>query len=243
MKFSNAIQYKLTYLKLTRAGKIRLSVFSDKVIHKAHDALFQQYEKIPRNPYSTLYGYCYHMTDILNIQPQWGKISEFKGFDDTAAVTEYNEKFNNKMAAFVKEDLKRRKKTSSKQQFTSKSRSSGSNQGVTFSKGLTYWKHGKEYPYPDQAIDPDDADDNIELCKKDEAYDRDEKWTQNDPRRKNLDPVKELQKALKTGRVNMKGLKEIYIGYKGLCPPVYELLTYYFKTWLKKHEMKNILSL
>ena len=72
--------------------------------------------------------------------------------------------------------------------------------GPTFAQGETYWKYGKEYGYPDQAVD-----EFTNPCRKNENYK--ERMAQDDPRRYELDPQEELRNAMEDPRMNKEGLK------------------------------------
>lgn len=221
MKFSGAIEHKLAYLRLTKAGKIRLSPFSDRIIYCANKVFKQDYPEKTSNQYNVFYGLCIHFSDKLKVDPEWGKMSQ-SAFNENDMVTENEEYFDPTIVRETRQQYKEKQKQRNKQYSKATPKYYA---GPTFTKGLTYWKHGKEYKYPDQAIDPDDFDDNVGPCQKKSE----ERWTQDDPRRKTLNPVAELQKALRTGKVNEHGLRILHPTWKNLCPPVYEFLIYFFE--------------
>jgi len=224
MRFSNAIEYSLRHLRLTQAGKIRLTPFSEKVINYANKRMLKDYKDMPRNPYSVFYGICYYMAGDLGESIEWSRMAEYITFSKETPVTEKSELFKGDVTIAVR-DLYKNMKGNSKSNSNTKKGNKTSGRSVIFNEGLTYWKHGKEYKYPDQAIDQEDIEENVGPCRKDPNP----KLTQDDKRRKDLDPVEELKKALRTGRVNIAGLKEMHAKWKNLCPPVYKFSTYYFK--------------
>jgi len=220
MRISSAIEYKLRYLKLTVAGKRRLTPFTDKTIYCANKRFERDYNEPPESPYNIFYGICCHMVRELNEKPDWSKLDDMP-FDENGMVTEDGETFDGDIVKEVIKEYKNKPKTY--QNTGTASRASRAQRGPTFNQGLTYWKHGKEYKYPDQAIDKD-----TNPCKKPD--DEPERMPQDDQRREIIDPVEELKKALRTGKVNIEGLKKIYVMWKNLCPPVYNFIVYYLKT-------------
>jgi len=195
IKISYVIESKLRFLKLTRAGKIRLSVFSDKVLYHAINKLQRTYSNTPKNPFNTYFSLCLLETQRLQLQPSWDAMNDFPYFDIDGAVTLNDEMFDMKKCHDITHDLGKQKK---KPKYHS-TNTRQSAHGPTFSEGLSYWKYGKEYPYPDQGIG-----DDTNPTKKDPTYVPPLK--QSDPSRFNLSQKDELKKAVQSGKISKKGL-------------------------------------
>ena len=209
IKFSNVIEYKLRFLKLTRAGKIRLAVFDDKVLYKAMDKMGEIYTEIPKDIFSIFFALCLLMVNKLDLAPNWDKMNEYQHFDNSGDVTLEGEEFDNDC---VTSNLKNFQSMNinvntqprgsfggqGKNTYANKHHAISKSGGPTFDRGVTYWKYGKEYKYPDQAINSKETNPS--------QSDPEPRRVISEEERINLDPVVELKKAIKSGNINKQGL-------------------------------------
>jgi len=200
IKISRVIETKLRFLKLNRAGKIRLCVFSDKILYKALSLFQRNFDTIPENPFNTYFTLCLLEAQRLQLEADWNAMDDFPNFDQDGPVTLEDELFDMKLCHKIMHDWQQKKMRPKAKQFPLvNSRQPRGQYSPTFSQGLTYWKYGKEYPYPDQAID-----ENTNPTKKDPN------WTpplpQDHPSRLELNQEEELKKAIRSGGMSKKGL-------------------------------------
>ena len=159
MKISRVIESKLRFLALTRAGKIRLTVFSDKVIYKALNLLQRSYSDIPDNPFNTYYALCILECQRLQLQPDWNTLDNFPNFDEDGDVTLNNEKFDMKKCNDIMRDFGKRvhnsRPVSGPYKGNKKDTVKTSHGLATFNRGIKYFKYGQWYAYPDQQFSRD----------------------------------------------------------------------------------------
>lgn len=198
MKISHVIESKLRFLKLTRAGKIRLCVFSDKVLYHALNKLQRNYSDTPDKPFNVYFSLCLLENQRLGLEPSWDVISEFPNFDDNGDVTLDSERFDMKKCHEIMNDFGKRS-APRRNQYDQAYQPVNKQGGPTFEKGITYWKRGVELKYPDQCVD-----DKTNPTQMDPYYKP--PLSQNDPRRLNFVPIEELKKAIKSGEMNKQGL-------------------------------------
>jgi len=173
MNISRVIESKLRFLKLTRAGKIRLAVFSDKVLYKALSLFQRTHLLTPESPFNTYFAYCVFESQRLNLPPIWDAMSEFPNFDSEGDVTLEGEIFNMKVCNDIMREFGPNKK-----QYTNKMADNTTN---VISKHLT------------------------------------------DEQRRNLEPIEELKKAIRSGKMNKKGLaflRGVFVNHKPELIPI-----------------------
>lgn len=190
MNMSRVIENKLRFLALTRAGKIRLSVFSDKVLYKALSLFQRTYYDMPDNPFNIYYAYCVLESQRLELPPNWDEMEKFPNFDPSGDVTLREEQFNMKKCHEIMNDFSKRKAHSNsyggKQSKSCDSNQAGQRGGsATFNRGIMYYKYGNWYKYPDQKWCRDSRP-SLPVSSSQAKWLRD----------KGLCPKKELQKAL-----------------------------------------------
>jgi len=195
IKISHVIENKLRFLALTRAGKIRLCVFSDKILYKALSLWQRTYSSMPKDPFNAYFSLCLLEAQRLHLEADWNVMNDFPYFDTDGSVTLNDETFDMKKCHDVMHEFGKRKQTP---KYYSTNSARGKH-GQTFNQGITYWKHGEEYPYPDQAVD-----EQTNPCKKDLMYIK--PLSQDDPSRFNIDQKEELIKAIRSGKMSKKGL-------------------------------------
>ena len=198
----SVIQYKLKSLKLTRAGKIRLTPFTSKVLYKALSCMQRTFNAIPEYPYNIYYALCFLEADRLKEEPDWDAIKKFPNFCEESVATTENEAFDMKKC-YQFMDRYRNNYTKKYTKSTHRSK-----YGPTFKEGVTYWKHGIEYKYPDQALHKDSNP-----APQDPTYRA--PLPQDAPERVDIDQVEQLKKAIRIGKINKKGLsflRRTYIG-------------------------------
>jgi len=180
------------FLKLTRAGKIRLTVFEDKVLYKALSLLKNLYQEMPDNPYNTFYACCMRECYRINSEPTWDKMSRFPNFDNHGAVTELGEKFDMQLCHKLVDEINKKPYKRQRNNNTGRSK-----YGPSFDEGVEYYKYGQWYKYPDQAIhketNPSQPDPN-------------EKIRESKPERLTINIGDELKKAIASGNINKDGL-------------------------------------
>lgn len=111
-RISGVIERKLKFLNLTRAGKIRLTVFEDKVIHKAVSLYQRTYLSIPQDPFNAFFGACVYESKRLKQDVRWNKPKSFPYFDENGDVTLKGEKFSvKKCSKIISESYRKTKKT------------------------------------------------------------------------------------------------------------------------------------
>jgi hypothetical protein len=281
--FPSIIEYKLSFLKLNRNGKIRLTVFNDKTLYKAIDKIHELYDVIPDNPFNIYYALCIFMVEKLNCAPNWNESDEYNNFDSSGEVTLDNEFFEHQLVAdYLKEfrDMNIQINAKPKQNYKKKAEnnSSAKYDGPTFNRGIMYFKYGQWFRYPDtnwdrnsrpslpvsssqakwlidRGINPKDvlrkalkenllAEEQIDIFHlyespmmkeflKEQSGERPRtnpastktkpRMAFDDERRYNLNPVEELKKAIRTGRVSKKGLvflRDTYLTYKPELIPI-----------------------
>lgn len=217
IKISHVIESKLRFLALTRAGKIRLCVFSDKVLYHAINTWQRTFITRPEDPFNTYFSFCILESQRLQIPPTWENMDKFPNFDDQGDVTLQNEKFDMAKCHKIMDDFAKQKPrhvTGTRREYSSNHKSNG----PSFTQGITYWKHGKTYPYPDQAFDGDSIP-----CKEDPNWRPKKTMRSDDPRRLELNQVDELKKAVRSGKLNKEGLlflREVYVNHKPELIPI-----------------------
>ena len=205
IKISRVIESKLRFLKLTKAGKIRLNVFSDKILYEAITAVRLIDHEVD-NPFNTFFAACLLKTQLAGLEPNWEQMDTLTysdGYDSKGPVTLENEMFDMKECCDI---MKNKSDLFTKKSYSKQSHSFGGNSHNTYAKGLQYFKHGTWHPYPDQAVDEDFRP----------AAPADSKCTQNCGAchansgkkidRSNIVPEEELKKAIRSGKMNMQGL-------------------------------------
>jgi len=149
IQISRVIENKLRFLALTRAGKIRLSVFEDKILHKALNLYQRTYHSSPDYPYNTYFAFCVLESQRLGIPPVWGRMGDFPNFDADSDVTLKEEQFDMQKCNEVMRDFGNRKPSKVQHsQKTDNTYQKGSS--ATFNRGIMYYKYGQWYKYPDQ---------------------------------------------------------------------------------------------
>lgn len=193
------LEYKLNFLKLTRNGKINLSVFPKKALYKALDLLQRTHIETPNDPYNVYYALCMAEAKRLGVEPKWDVLKSFPLYNNESAMTIEGEMFDMKKCSYFMMNATkvRPKRGAFSSQYTTSGRSQG---GPTFNRGLTYWKYGKEYKYPDQAIDND-----TNPTKEDPTYVP--PLPQDDPSRYDIDQVEQIKKAIRSGNINKEALR------------------------------------
>lgn len=145
---SNAIKYKLGFLKLTCAGKARLSIFDDKVIYKAMDKFSELYFNIPKEPFSIYYALCCLMADKLGL-------TYTDDIDNCDSVTLSGEVFNLDVSTdhfntFKKMNIKINTQPRGTFSNAHKEQKKKICRNIrTFDQGLKYIINGQEYSHPD----------------------------------------------------------------------------------------------
>ncbi len=195
MKFSSVIENKLKFLKLSINGKIRFTPFADKVLYHAYNKMLRTYDEIPEYPYNTFYAFCLLEAKRINLEPNWNMIANFPNFNESDAATTEGEKFDMKKCHHRMDNLNNYKKNPNKY----KKVYHRTNHGPTFNEGVEYWKHGKLYKYPDQALDEDSNP-----AQPQESYVPPK--PKDDPIRMQSNPYDELKKAIRSGNINKDGL-------------------------------------
>jgi hypothetical protein len=153
----------------------------------------RKFNEIPEYPFNTFYALCLIEADRLEIEPEWDTVKKFPTFSEESVATLENERFDvSKCHQFVdrynNSPRKKYKRTTHRSKY-----------GPTFNEGVNYWKYGKEYKYPDQALD-----EHSNPTKPDPTYT--EPPAQDDPSRYELDQIEQLKKAIRSGKINKKGL-------------------------------------
>ena len=194
LKISSVIENKLKFLKLSRTGKIRLTPFADKVLYKAYDHMLRTYEETPEYPFNTFYAFCLIEAKRLELEPDWDIITQFPTFSEISVATLENEKFEMKKCQQIMNNLNNYKKNPNKYKKTY----NRVNYGPTFNEGVQYWKYGRYYMYPDQALEDSNPTQPVPDYKPKQA--------QDDPTRLYSNPYDELKKAIRSGKMNKKGL-------------------------------------
>lgn len=190
----DSLDYKLNFLKLTRNGKISLTIFDKKALYKALSLFQQTHIDIPNEPYNLYFALCAKESDRLGYEQDHDAPTQYLTYDASGDMTTKGEKFNEAKCKHFIENTK--KKNPEKGVLVNRYAKSGStSKYVTFTQGLTYWKYGKEYKYPDQGIDEDTSP-----CLNSQPTPVDE------PGREDIEPIVELKKAIQSGNINEKVL-------------------------------------
>ena len=196
----DSLDYKLNFLKLTRNGKISLTIFNKKALYKALSLFQQTHIDIPKEPYNLYFALCAKESDRLGYEQDHDAPTEFVTYDASGDMTTQGEKFNEqKCKHFI---LNTKNKSPARGMPANRYAKSGSvSKYVTFTQGLTYWKYGKEYKYPDQAI----SDEYTKPCQPQSNY----TWPTpvDAPERDNIEPAEELKEAIQSGNINKEGLE------------------------------------
>jgi len=195
--FHSVIEHKLKFLKLTRNGKIKLTPFAVKVLYKAYSRMLQTYDKTPEYPFNHFYALSLLETKRMQLEPDWNMLTQFANYNDKAAATADGETLDMKKCHTVIDNLNSYNKNKNK--YKKVYHSAKGTLGPTFNENVTYWKHGRTYQYPDQALDENSAPTQpISNYKK--------PLPQDDPYRYTINPHDELKKAIRSNKINTQGL-------------------------------------
>lgn len=158
-KISRVIESKLRFLKLTRAGKIRLTPFCDKTLYHALNKFQRNYVATPKNPFNTYFTFCLVESQRLQLEADWSTMSDFPNYDEKGPVTLEDEIFDMKLCTQLLHDYQNRKNVytshSPYKKEYQKDFKSQSSHGPTFNRGFMYYKYGSWFLYPDSNIHRD----------------------------------------------------------------------------------------
>jgi len=195
--FPSVIEHKLKFLKLTRNGKVKLTPFSEKVLYHAYNKMLRTYDKTPEYPFNHFYAFALLEAKRIQFEPDWNMLTQFANYNDKAAATADGETLDMKKCHMVIDNLN--SYTKNKNKYKKVYHSSKRTLGPTFNEGVTYWKHGRTYQYPDQALDEDSAPTQpISNYKK--------PLSQDDPYRYTTNTHDELKKAIRSNKMSKQGL-------------------------------------
>lgn len=157
--------------------------------------MLRTFEHTPEYPFNHFYAFCLLEAKRLQLEPDWNMLTQFQNYNDKGNVTSPGEKLDMKKCYQVIDNLDSYKKNKNKYKKTHHK----TNHGPTFNEGVTYWKHGQNYQYPDQALDENShPTEPISNYKK--------PLPQDDPHRYTINPHDELKKAIRSGKINKQGL-------------------------------------
>lgn len=157
IKISHVIEKKLAFLKLTRAGKIRLTVFSDKVLYKGLSLLQRNFTSMPEHPFNMYFALCLHEGQRLQLEPDWSTMASFPTFDEKGPVTIEEEYFDAKICHEELVEWKKERTTSWAQKQNNQSHGNNNynnsntnkSHGSSFNRCIKYYAYGEWYQYPD----------------------------------------------------------------------------------------------
>ena len=158
-QISRVVERYITFLKLTRAGKLYLSAFPDKVIYRAKDMYTRQDHPKPDHPFAVFAAMCFYKQGARDIEEcidteYWDYIDEsYKGSDMTHDGEKRRDDIISAELIAIRKEMRAKfnaKNPVKKSQYNYSSNNSKTS-GPGFNRGIMYFKYGQWFKYPDAA--------------------------------------------------------------------------------------------
>jgi len=162
-QISRVVENSLKFLKLTKAGKLYLSAFPDKVIYRAKDMFMREQREKPEYPFSVFLAMCIYKEGARDIVERvdatyWDYVEKLHD-NKLPDVTFDGEKIKEDVVQIELSTIRKQKRA----QFNAKkptgknknnySSSFSKDNGPSFNRGIMYFKYGQWFKYPDVSWD------------------------------------------------------------------------------------------